>query len=121
MQKYGLKSEGWNALATWPFADFVFNQPSDWFQNTNKLKQAGYTGMQVDTDKVQLACKLHRKKSKQTKLKGKKREKFAGYTGMQVNTDKVMLFIHLGVLCPETLMPVSTHLDTQGWTQCINY
>ena len=56
MQKYGLKSEGWNELATWPFADFVFNQPSDWFQNTNKLKQAGYTGMQVDTDKVQSAC-----------------------------------------------------------------
>lgn len=52
LQKYGLEATGWEELATWPFADFVFNQPSDWFQNTNKLKQAGFHGMLVDTDKV---------------------------------------------------------------------
>lgn len=52
LQKYGLVSTGWEELATWPFADFVFNQPSDWFQNCNKLKQAGFTGMMVDTDQV---------------------------------------------------------------------
>jgi len=53
VQKYGLISAGWDELATWPFADFVFNQPSDWFQNCNKLKQAGFHGMLVETDKVQ--------------------------------------------------------------------
>lgn len=52
VKKYGLEATGWEELATWPFADFVFNQPSDWFQNTNKLKQAGFHGMLVDTDKM---------------------------------------------------------------------
>ncbi|DBB11402.1 TPA: hypothetical protein ACH3X3_006818 [Trebouxia sp. C0006] len=52
VKKYGLISAGWDELATWPFADFVFNQPSDWFQNCNKLKQAGFHGMLVDTDKM---------------------------------------------------------------------
>ena len=59
VQKYGLISAGWDELATWPFADFVFNQPSDWFQNCNKLKQAGFHGMLVDTDQVLLHPLLH--------------------------------------------------------------
>lgn len=52
VQKYGLEQTSWDELATWPFADFVFNQPSDWFQNCNKLKQTGFDGMKVDTDQV---------------------------------------------------------------------
>lgn len=52
LQKYGLSAAGWDELATWPFAHFCFNQPSDWFQNCNKLKQTGFHGMLIDTDKV---------------------------------------------------------------------
>ncbi len=64
VQKCGLISAGWDALATWPFVDFVFNQPSDWFQHSNKLKQAGLHGLLVDTDKVlqllhQVTAALH--------------------------------------------------------------
>lgn len=58
VQKYGLLSTGWEELPTWPFADFVFNQPSDWFQNCNKLKQAGFNGMKVDTDQVDSWLKM---------------------------------------------------------------
>lgn len=58
LQKYGLLSTGWEELPTWPFADFVFNQPSDWFQNCNKLKQAGFNGMKVDTDQVHYRLKM---------------------------------------------------------------
>ena len=66
MQKYRLVPTGWEELPTWPFADFVFNQPSDWFQNCNKLKQAGFNGMKVDTDQVrqhphQPHCHVERK------------------------------------------------------------
>lgn len=52
VKKYGLEPTGWEELATWPFADFVFNQPSDWFQNCNKLKQTGFDGMKIDTDQM---------------------------------------------------------------------
>ncbi|KAL3141758.1 hypothetical protein ABBQ32_004438 [Trebouxia sp. C0010 RCD-2024] len=54
VKKYGLEQTSWDELATWPFADFVFNQPSDWFQNCNKLKQTGFDGMKVDTDQMYL-------------------------------------------------------------------
>ena len=32
--------------------EYRLKQPSDWFQNTTKLKQTGYTGMCLDTEQV---------------------------------------------------------------------
>jgi len=52
VEKHKLKKTAYKDIATWTFADFVFDQPSDWFQNTTRLKQCGYTGMCVDTEQM---------------------------------------------------------------------
>ncbi|KAK9810123.1 hypothetical protein WJX72_005112 [[Myrmecia] bisecta] len=52
VKKHGLERIAFKDVAAWEFADFVFHQPSDWTLNTNKLRQAGFNGMKVDTDKM---------------------------------------------------------------------
>ncbi|KAK9807633.1 hypothetical protein WJX72_004890 [[Myrmecia] bisecta] len=52
IKKHGLEKIPYKHVGTWQFADFCFHQPSDWILNTNKLRQAGFNGMQVDTDKM---------------------------------------------------------------------
>ncbi|KAK9807612.1 hypothetical protein WJX72_004087 [[Myrmecia] bisecta] len=52
IKKHGLEQIPYKHVATWQFSDFVFHQPSDWILNTNKLRQAGFNGMKIDTDKM---------------------------------------------------------------------
>jgi nucleoside-diphosphate-sugar epimerase len=52
VEKHKLKKKALKEITTWTFADFVLKQPSDWFQNTTKLKKTGYTGMCLDTEEM---------------------------------------------------------------------
>lgn len=38
MKDHGLEKHSYQEISTWGFADWVFNQDTDWFSNVNKVR-----------------------------------------------------------------------------------
>jgi len=49
VKDHGLEKHSYQEISTWGFADWVFNQDTDWFSNVNKLRRAGFQGQKLDT------------------------------------------------------------------------